>query len=187
MSGGTGTNTLDGALGIDTAVFNFNFAQAGVTSAGTLSSIAGQNSLDTVKNTEVFAFADRSILQGDGNQAVDDLFYLSQYGDVYRNGNDAEQHFSDYGWKEGRNPNAFFDTKGYLAAYADVAAAGINPLEHYLTYGWKEGRDPSAQFDTKQYLAANGDVAAAGLNPLLHYLEYGAVEGRATFNDGTFA
>lgn len=127
MWGGTGTNTLDGAVGVDTAVFEFSFAEAGVVSSGTLSTITGSNSVDTVKNTEVFEFSDRSILQADGNAAVDDLFYLSQYRDVYQNGNDAEQHFRDYGWKEGRDPNAFFDTKGYLAAYADVAAEGIDP------------------------------------------------------------
>ena len=37
-------------------------------------------------------------------------------------------HYNTFGWHEGRNPNAFFDTAGYLAHYADVAAAGINPL-----------------------------------------------------------
>ena len=70
-------------------------------------------------------------------------------------------HFNAFGWHEGRNPNAVFDTAGYLAHYADVAAAGINPLEHYEQFGWKEGRDPSASFDTLGYLAANPDVAAA--------------------------
>ena len=36
-----------------------------------------------------------------------------------------------FGWKEGRNPNALFDTNGYLATYTDVAAADVNPLDHY--------------------------------------------------------
>ena len=35
-----------------------------------------------------------------------------------------------YGWHEGRNPNAYFDTAGHLAHYADVAAPGVNPLQH---------------------------------------------------------
>ncbi|BDL39135.1 amidase family protein [Methylorubrum sp. GM97] len=99
----------------------------------------------------------------------------------------ARTHYTTYGWQEGRNPNAVFDTKGYLAAYGDVAAAGIDPLAHYVRYGAAEGRDPSAGFDGKAYLAANSDVAAAGLNPMLHYLQYGAAEGRSTFADGHFA
>ncbi|MCG5246038.1 amidase family protein [Methylorubrum extorquens] len=99
----------------------------------------------------------------------------------------ARTHYTTYGWQEGRNPNAVFDTKGYLAAYGDVAAAGIDPLAHYVRYGAAEGRDPSAGFDGKAYLAANSDVAAAGLKPMLHYLQYGAAEGRSAFADGHFA
>jgi Ca2+-binding RTX toxin-like protein len=98
----------------------------------------------------------------------------------------ARQHFDTYGWKEGRDPNAVFDTKGYLAAYRDVAQAGINPLNHYDTYGWKEGRDPARDFDSSAYLQANADVAQAGLNPLQHYLQYGLVENRTVLNDGRF-
>jgi serralysin len=45
-----------------------------------------------------------------------------------------------FGWKEGRDPSADFDTLGYLAANPDVAAANINPLEHYLMFGVYEGR-----------------------------------------------
>ncbi|MCJ2106261.1 hypothetical protein MKK70_12905 [Methylobacterium sp. E-041] len=61
----------------------------------------------------------------------------------------AYQHHENYGWHEGRNPNAVFDVQGYLAAYGDVKAANIDPLTHYDIYGWREGRDPSASFDTK--------------------------------------
>ncbi|WP_336486782.1 alpha/beta fold hydrolase [Methylobacterium nigriterrae] len=98
----------------------------------------------------------------------------------------AQQHFDTFGWHEGRNPNAVFDTKGYLAAYGDVAQANINPLVHYETFGWKEGRDPSASFDGKAYLATYGDVKAAGIDPMLHYLQFGGVEGRSAFADGHF-
>lgn len=98
----------------------------------------------------------------------------------------AYQHFETYGWHEGRNPNAVFDTKGYLAAYADVAAASIDPLAHYETFGWKEGRDPSAGFDGRAYEDANADVKAAGIEPMLHYLQFGALEGRSAYTDGHF-
>ena len=102
-------------------------------------------------------------------------------------GVDPLQHYATFGFKEGRDPNAFFDTKGYLAAYADVGAAGIDPLEHYMSFGFKEGRDPSGAFDTNAYLAANPDVAAAGINPLQHFLQFGIHEGRLPQGDGIFA
>ncbi|WP_432443220.1 hypothetical protein [Methylobacterium aquaticum] len=98
----------------------------------------------------------------------------------------AYRHYQTYGWKEGRNPNAVFDTKGYLNAYGDVKEAGIDPLMHYDQYGWKEGRDPSKGFDSTAYLAVYGDVAQAKIDPMQHYLQYGALEGRSTFGDTTF-
>jgi serralysin len=98
----------------------------------------------------------------------------------------ALQHYETYGWREGRNPNAWFDDRGYLAIYTDVAAANVNPLDHYAQFGWKEGRDPSADFDTDAYLSHYVDVAQAGVDPLVHYLQYGAFELRSTFADGVF-
>ena len=85
----------------------------------------------------------------------------------------ALDHFNTFGWHEGRDPNALFDTSGYLAVNQDVAAAGVNPLDHYHQSGWQEGRDPSADFDTTLYLIHNPDVAAAGIDPLQHYLQFG--------------
>ncbi|AWN54605.1 lipase family protein [Methylobacterium sp. 17Sr1-1] len=99
----------------------------------------------------------------------------------------AKTHYDTYGWREGRDGNALFDTEGYLAAYADVKAAGVDPLAHYAKDGWREGRDPSKAFDTKLYLAQNPDVARAGIDPLLHYLSYGIYEGRAAPADGAFS
>lgn len=99
----------------------------------------------------------------------------------------AKAHYDTYGWREGRDGNALFDTDGYLTAYADVRAAGVDPLAHYAADGWREGRDPSKDFDTKLYLAQNPDVARAGIDPLLHYLSYGIYEGRAAPADGAFS
>lgn len=121
----------------------------------------------------------------DGYFLVDDGFYLLRNSDVAAAGMDPEQHFAAFGWHEGRNPNAYFDTKAYLTANPDVAAAGMNPLDHYEHWGWREGRDPSAQFDTQGYLSANPDVAAAGMNPLMHFLQFGIYEGRQPVNDGS--
>ena len=103
-------------------------------------------------------FAPSELIAANG---FDYVYYLQHNPDVAAAHVDPLQHFQTIGWKEGRDPNALFDTAGYLATYADVAAAGVNPLDHYHQFGWHEGRDPSVGFDTTAYLAANPDVAAA--------------------------
>jgi hypothetical protein len=77
-------------------------------------------------------------------------------------GVDPLEHFQTSGWREGRDPNQFFDTKFYLNQNPDVAAAGVNPLQHYETYGWKEGRDPSYFFDTRKYLQGGSGATVVG-------------------------
>jgi ELWxxDGT repeat protein/VCBS repeat-containing protein len=116
----------------------------------------------------------------------DPNYYLATYRDVAAaapTGADpagfAFQHYNQYGWHEGRNPDALFNTNAYELTNPDVAAAGVNPLQHYEQYGWKEGRDPSAGFSSSLYLLHNPDVKAAGVDPLQHYLQYGMKEGRA--------
>ena len=100
----------------------------------------------------------------------DYVYYLNHNPDVAAADVDPFQHFQTVGWKEGRNPNALFDTTGYLNNYLDVKAANVNPLDHYNQFGWHEGRDPSVGFDTTSYLAAYADVNAAHVNPLAHFL-----------------
>jgi len=132
-----------------------------------------------VTGAATLKFTDGTIQENDGKPLVDDLFYFAKNLDVWKAHMDAGAHYAQYGWHEGRDPNAFFSTQDYLAANPDVAAAKMNPLDHYDQYGWHEGRDPSAAFSTKAYLAANPDVAAAHMDPLQHYLQYGLAEGRA--------
>jgi hypothetical protein len=127
------------------------------------------------------AFTDGTIDLADGNSLVDDLWYDSQYHDVYLAGADPDAHYAANGWHEGRNPNRLFDTNYYLAANSDVAAAGINPLAHYDANGWHEGRNPSAAFSTTDYEIANPDVAASGADPLQQYLAAGAQQNRIVF------
>ena len=53
------------------------------------------------------------------------------------------QHYDSFGWKEGRDPGANFDTEFYLLHNPDVKAAHIDPLAHYLQNGIEEGRATS--------------------------------------------
>ena len=100
----------------------------------------------------------------------------------------AEQHYNDFGWKEGYNPNAIFDTSEYLAANIDVLNAGVNPFQHYLQFGAYEKRAPSdsfisfEDFDWETYLGANSDLTDAGIETAEdaygHYVLFGQFEVR---------
>lgn len=105
-------------------------------------------------------------------------YYLKCYPDVSKSGINPLAHFMNHGWKEGRNPNPYFDTKWYLHAYPDVAASEINPLVHYVRFGGTEGRNPGPMFDSDYYLNKYADIRKAGINPLSHYLTSGKAEGR---------
>ncbi len=113
------------------------------------------------------------------DRLIDPDFYLEQNPDVAEAGVDPLEHYMEWGWREGRDPNPYFDTSFYLEANPDVAASGENPLLHYLLFGWREGRDPSAKFSTGHYLRAHADVRSESINPLLHFLESGQFEQRS--------
>ena len=118
------------------------------------------------------------VLAGPGRD-FDPAWYIAHNPDVAAAGVDPLRHYADYGWKEGRDPNAYFSTPWYLNQNPDVAAARVNPLQHYADRGWREGRDPGPGFSTAAYLLANPDVQAAGVDPLRHFLLNGRAEGRA--------
>jgi hypothetical protein len=174
---GPGENLFDGAGGTDSVTFAGPIATYELLRAAGSLTITGFEGSTILTGIETLRFADATVPVLD-DVLVDAFYYACENPDIVAAGVDARLHYDTYGWREGRDPNAFFDTSGYLATNADVRAAGMNPLDHYVQFGWKEGRDPSAQFDTGLYLALNPDVAAAGVNPLLHWLAYGQAEGR---------
>ena len=181
LTGGTGNDEISGGEGDDTAVFNVDFDTVTVTFEGKNIVIESADGRDVINGIEHLRFTDGTIDLKDENPLVNDLFYYAHNKDVWDSGADADVHYATFGFREGRDPNAEFSTKGYLSANADVRAAGINPLEHFATVGFKEGRDPSPNFDIEQYLAANPDVAISGGNPLTHFEAFGRDEGRAIF------
>lgn len=183
-----GDDRIDGGTGSDTVVFGGTLASYSASTLADRFVIGTASGSTTASNVELLRFADGDLAPTSNgiSGGLDELYYLSTNPDVFAAKANAQTHYDAYGWREGRNPDAFFDTTGYLATYDDVAAAGVNPLTHYLTYGWTEGRDPSTRFDGDSYLAAYSDVRAAGVNPLVHYLAYGRAEGRDAFADGNW-
>ena len=60
----------------------------------------------------------------------DAAYYLAQYPDIAAAGVDPFEHFLLYGYREGRNPSAAFDTGFYIHRYLDPAT-DENPVIHY--------------------------------------------------------
>jgi len=103
----------------------------------------------------------------------------------------ALQHFTLFGGKELRSPNALFDSQYYATRNSDVleavgSGAIGNVFEHFQQHGETESRAPSstyASFDSAAYLSANTDVAAAILagsfnSALDHFIAFGQSESR---------
>lgn len=77
------------------------------------------------------------------NHAFDEDYYLDHLPDeenIDEVEADALEHYLNYGWKKGYNPNNWFDVKEYLKLNPDIKRKGIEPFGHYLAYGKKEGR-----------------------------------------------
>ncbi|MFL9806331.1 glycoside hydrolase family 99-like domain-containing protein [Vibrio cyclitrophicus] len=90
----------------------------------------------------------------------DENYYLANNDDVREAGIDAYEHFSNYGWKEYRNPSAHFNVYKYLEENIDIKEAGINPLLHYVNYGRNEGRTISSNGQAdKKFLTAYQELS----------------------------
>jgi hypothetical protein len=81
---------------------------------------------------------ERTVVQAE----FDADYYLALNPDVQESGFAPLSHFMEFGWREGRDPNAFFSTKTYMEENPDVASSGINPFYHYIVAGRAEGRAP---------------------------------------------
>ena len=173
-----GASQIDGGAGIDTITFNLKLTDVSVSYAGNKVIIDGPSSHTVLTGFERYVFSDGTVDNNDSDPLVDDLFYYSQYHDVWNAHADADAHYHTFGWHEGRDPDGFFDTNLYLALNVDVRRSGADALIQFDQSGWKDGRIPSLSFDPAAYLAANPDVKSAGVDPLAHFLRYGASEGR---------
>ncbi|MEM7224688.1 MAG: hypothetical protein AAF495_17050 [Pseudomonadota bacterium] len=138
--------------------------------------------------------------------SFDEEFYLAENPDVAAAIADgafdgtAEDHYIEFGDREGRDPNALFDVAFYFLSNPDVAAlvdigAFETSLNHYETLGVIEERAnlplETLVFDSDFYLATNpdvleaivtgefGEVARPGASAFAHFVFFGAAEGRS--------
>lgn len=112
------------------------------------------------------AAADVAVLARSG--LIDPNHYLVANSDVTDAEADPVLHFCAFGWKEGRNPNAYFNTRWYAATNPEVARLGVNPLVHYLLVGERNDRRPAVYFEPGWYRATYG--LADDASPLAHFL-----------------
>jgi len=98
--------------------------------------------------------------------------YLLRYPEVAAAGLDPLTHYLQIGWRQGCNPNPFFETRWYLVTYLDVMGNGVNPLVHYVDFGETDGYWPCRIFHPGWY-AENNDIPLGHGRALAHYLERG--------------
>ncbi|MEJ0020097.1 MAG: hypothetical protein WDN25_26830 [Acetobacteraceae bacterium] len=82
---------------------------------------------------------------------IDPNYYLINGADVHEAQLDPAEHFCRYGWREGRKPNIYFDTKWYQQTNPLVARLKIDPVVHYILEGEAAGRRPVPYFDPLWY------------------------------------
>lgn len=62
----------------------------------------------------------------------DARYYVTTYPDVRQADIDPLWHFVKFGWKDGRNPSAEFNTSEYRLATPELSDNSINPLVHWI-------------------------------------------------------
>ncbi|WP_304165610.1 hypothetical protein [Phenylobacterium aquaticum] len=91
--------------------------------------------------------------------AFDATFYRLVYPDIAQAGIEPLRHYADAGWREGRDPTAWFSTRAYRDANPDLGE--VDPFHHYLTAGWREGRSPEPSVHGAAYLWRQADAGHA--------------------------
>ena len=116
LIGGPGDDRLTGAAGDDTTAFTVPLGSTTPDDFGQWIDIAGADGSDRLFTIEHLQFPDGTVHVNDGDLLFDTLFYDHRYLDVFHAVVDAGQHYAEFGWHEGRDPNAFFSTTQYLSA-----------------------------------------------------------------------
>lgn len=108
---------------------------------------------------------------------VDADWYRATYASRQSTLLDAAAHYADQGWRQGYNPNLWFDTRWYLSQNADARSGQTDPLTHFIRTGANRNRRPHAFFDMQWY----AEHYLGGIEPsaevLRHFLTIGLRNG----------
>ncbi len=96
-------------------------------------------------------------------------YYLANYPDVRESPLDPAAHFIQYGGREGRRPNPYFDPEWYKNSYMS-SEEPLNPLLHYIKLGEAAGHRPIVYFDPSWY--RNNYGLDDGMSALRHFLRH---------------
>ena len=100
--------------------------------------------LDNASNTTSSFTNALSASEGEAIEGLrsffDPQFYCERYPDIDTRYVEPLEHYCVFGWKERRDPCAWFSTRLYLDRNADVIKSGMNPFLHYVWHGRDEGR-----------------------------------------------
>ena len=107
----------------------------------------------------------------------DPSYYLKENPDVASAGVNPLDHFCKDGWREGRQPNLFFDPIWYVATQHRTTN-DENPLAHYIRAGEAAGLRPAEAFDPAWFRSV-ADVPPEA-SPLAMLLEHRAAQGVAS-------
>jgi glycosyltransferase involved in cell wall biosynthesis len=103
----------------------------------------------------------------------DRKFYLATYADVDAAGMDPLRHYIDFGAREMRSPNPWFDANYYRTQFGQFPV-GFNPLLHYIESGEQLGFRPHPKFDPTRYRNFFPVVDRAKVSALWHFLNFGS-------------
>jgi len=160
------------AVGGDGTIVHYNGNTWSLVSTETPPPDSGSEISDTLQGFDKIYYltAKLAALQANDSSWIGKTIYnleslLNTYGFT------PESHYSQYGYKEGLEPNQYFSHSEYVLAKAaamnnsggypsvDAARAAFNAAwpydayQHYLLYGAAEGINPSNSFDESAYLA----------------------------------
>ena len=89
---------------------------------------------------------------------------------------DAMEHYFLYGWREGNNPNPWFQTGWYLAQHPAAANSGRPPIEDYLDSA-EDGIGPHPAFDVRWYRSRYLPGGSTCKQAYFHFLQTGVHDG----------
>ncbi len=123
------------------------------------------------------------------SRLFDARYYLKNYPDVLRSGMDPVMHYVAYGYKEGRNPCASFDTVEYAIRHGIPSYSEVNPFVEYIRHFYPHEEFPERQhgmhlpdnsipFDPAYYLKKYPDLSYSEIDAREHFLLHGFYEGR---------
>lgn len=107
-------------------------------------------------------------------ELVDPGWYRSAYPEV---AGDPVRDYFECGWRQGRDPNAWFATRWYVDQNPEAGEADQSPLHHFVRRGAFAGCRPHPDFDVVWYSRRQLGLDYPAPAALHHFLAVGLASG----------